>query len=95
MKTRANLMNLVELMNRAPRCSARSKRSGCRCRAPAVRSWTVCRFHGARGGAPKGKANGAWRHGMATDEMIEARRDVAGLFRDVRKQVAVIGAQTA
>src|SRR5262245_44487000 len=24
------------------------------CRAPAVRGWTVCRFHGARGGAPTG-----------------------------------------
>ena len=28
-----------------------------------MRGWKVCRFHGARGGAPKGKANGAWKHG--------------------------------
>jgi hypothetical protein len=34
-----------------------------RCRSPAVRGWNVCRFHSARGGAPKGKANGAWKHG--------------------------------
>ena len=47
----------------APRCKAKSKRTGQRCKAPAVRGWNVCRFHGARGGAPKGKANGAWKHG--------------------------------
>ena len=39
------------------------ERTGQRCKAPAVRGWSVCRFHGARGGAPKGKANGAWKHG--------------------------------
>jgi hypothetical protein len=43
----------------APRCTATSKRTGQRCNAPAVRGWNVCRFHGARGGAPKGKANSA------------------------------------
>jgi hypothetical protein len=25
--------------------------------------WTVCRFHGARGGAPEGKRKGNYRHG--------------------------------
>ena len=34
----------------APRCTAKSKRTGKRCRAPAVRGWKVCRMHGARGG---------------------------------------------
>ena len=48
---------------KAPRCTAKFKRTGQRCKAPAVRGWNVCRFHGARGGAPKGKANGAWKHG--------------------------------
>jgi hypothetical protein len=33
----------------APRCTAKSKRTGHRCNAPAVRGWKVCRFHGARG----------------------------------------------
>ncbi len=55
---------------KAPRCSATSKRTGKPCQAPAVRGWTVCRFHGARGGAPKGKANGAYRHGLYTAEAI-------------------------
>ena|SRR3974377_1559205 len=53
---------------KAPRCTAKSKRSGQRCEAPAVRGWKVCRFHGARGGAPKGKANGAWKHGHYSEE---------------------------
>jgi hypothetical protein len=48
---------------KAPRCTAKSKRTGERCKAPAVKGWNVCRFHGARGGAPEGEANGAWKHG--------------------------------
>lgn len=42
--------------------------------APAVRGWTVCRFHGAHGRAPKGKGNGAYRHGLHTRQTIEARQ---------------------
>jgi hypothetical protein len=52
-KMETNLMDLVQRMNAAPRCSATSKRSRRQCKAPAVRRWKVCRFHGARGGAPK------------------------------------------
>jgi hypothetical protein len=77
-------MNLVDLMNRAPRCSARSKRSGQRCRAPAVRGWSVCRCHGARGGAPEGTANGRYQHGNRTKVAIAIRRDVAGLLRSCK-----------
>ena len=39
----------------APHCTARSKRSRQRCRAPAVRGWRICRMDGARGGAPEGE----------------------------------------
>lgn len=52
----------------APRCTARSKRSGEPCRNPAVRGWTVCRFHGAGGGAPRGPAHGAFNTGRHTIE---------------------------
>jgi hypothetical protein len=71
-KTEINLMkreqkgepkDLQYAFQNAPRCTATSKRTRQRCKAPVVRGWTVCRFHGARGGAPKGKANGAWKHG--------------------------------
>ena len=88
MKMQANPMHLVKLMNSAPRCSATSKRSGCQCRAPAVRGRNVCRMHGARAGAPKGEANGAWRHGMATNEAIAERKAFAELIRRSRRSLA-------
>jgi hypothetical protein len=40
---------------KALRCSATSKRTHERCKAPAVRGWAVCRFHGARGGRQRVK----------------------------------------
>jgi hypothetical protein len=49
-------------MHQALRCCAKSKRSGLRCQAPAIRGREVCRMHGARGGAPKGNRN-ALKHG--------------------------------
>lgn len=39
------------------RCTARSKQHGDRCRKWAVPGYRVCRYHGARGGAPKGSKN--------------------------------------
>jgi hypothetical protein len=84
-KMEANLMHLVQRMHAAPRCSATSKRSRMKCRAPAVRGWTVCRLHGARGGAPKGKANGAWRHGRFTSDTMMLRRLSSMLTRRARK----------
>jgi hypothetical protein len=63
----------------SPRCSARSKRIGEGCRAPAVTEWSVCRFHGARGGGPKGKANGSYRHGRFTCEAIAQRQELSAL----------------
>ncbi len=51
-------INPMQSAHDAPRCKAKSKRTGKPCRAPAVRSYRVCRMHGARGGAPEGKRNG-------------------------------------
>src|SRR5262249_10238959 len=65
-----------------------SKRTRERCKAPAVRGWTVCRFHGAHGGAPKGKANGAYKHGLYTAEARVERRLLADLLRQSRKVIA-------
>src|SRR5215207_7935663 len=56
-------------MHRALRCKARSKRTGKPCQSPAVSGWAVCRMHGARGGAPKGKANGNYKTGEHTAEL--------------------------
>jgi hypothetical protein len=68
-------------MHRSPRCTATAKRTRQPCQAPAVTGWTVCRFHGARGGGPKGARNGAYRHGLHTAEAVAERRAVAELLR--------------
>ena len=78
-------MNRPYSFEKAPRCRATSKRTGLRCGAPAERGKVVCRFHGARGGGPKGKANGAWRTGEHTNEMAEVRRHIATLTREARE----------
>jgi hypothetical protein len=70
----------------APRCGAKSKRTGLPCRSPAVTGHRVCRMHGAGGGAPKGKQNGNFRHGGRTNEAVAASRyvnELARLLRDI------------
>ena len=75
---------------KAPRCTATSKRRRMPCQAPAVRGWTVCRFHGARGGGPRGKAHGRYRHGLYTMDAIETRRALRELIRASRDMLARI-----
>jgi hypothetical protein len=72
---------------KSPRCAAISKRTRNPCRAPAVRGYAVCRFHGARGGAPKGKANGAYKHGLFTAEALQERRLIQQLLGQCRKAI--------
>jgi uncharacterized protein YjcR len=76
-------------MHQALRCHARSKRSGLRCQAPAVRGHSVCRMHGAGGGAPRGNQN-ALKHGAFSAESIAIAKEVASLARIARKTVAAI-----
>ena len=96
-KSRANLMNLerlrhqAKLMHQAQRCSATSKRTGKPCQAPSVRGLRVCRFHGARGGAPSGKGNGRYRHGNRTREAKLIRARVTDILREARELVGKIG----
>ncbi len=78
-------MNREYSFQKAPRCSATSKRTGKPCQAPAVRGWAVCRFHGACGGAPKGAQNGNFKHGLYMNEAIEERRALSALLRASRK----------
>lgn len=83
-------MNALYPFQRSPRCTAMSKRTRKPCQAPAVRGWSVCRFHGARGGAPKGKANGAYRHGQHTFEAVEGRRQFRELMRLVNETLGAV-----
>ena len=75
---------------KARRCTATSKRTKERCKAPAVRGWTVCRFHGARGGAPEGKRNGRYRHGLFTKEAHEERVLLRALLERSRKALLTL-----
>jgi hypothetical protein len=75
-------------MHMASRCHAKSKRSGLQCLSPAVRG-SVCRMHGARGGAPKGHRN-ALKHGATTAEALAFKREIAALARMARETMAAI-----
>lgn len=75
-------MNAVYPFQRSPRCTATSKRTRKPCQAPAVTGWTVCRFHGAHGGAPTGKRNGMYRHGLYTQQAAALNRAVSDLQRE-------------
>src|SRR5271166_4544053 len=77
-------------MRRALRCHAMSKRSGKRCRSPAVKGYEVCRMHGAVGGAPKGNSN-ALKHGASSAEMLALKKEVQALARLARETMAAIG----
>jgi hypothetical protein len=77
-------INPMQSAHDAPRCKAKSKRTGKPCRAPAVRGCRVCRMHGARGGAPEGKRNGNFRHGGRTKDATDASRYINELARFMR-----------
>lgn len=68
----------------ALQCRATSKRTGCRCRAPAVKGWQVCRFHGARGGQPSGPSSSRYVHGRFSAEARATRL----LVRQLRQSSA-------
>ena len=72
-------INPMQSAHDAPRCKAKSKRTGKPCGAPAVRGCRVCRMHGARGGAPSGKDNGNYRHGARTKEAVQCS-EISQLF---------------
>ena len=76
-------------MQRAPRCHARSKRTGLPCKAPAVRGYSVCRMHGAGGGAPLGNQN-AYIHGGRSAETTAIRKEANDLCRAARETIASI-----
>ncbi|MBL9075752.1 hypothetical protein [Tabrizicola sp.] len=83
-------------LQQVPRCTARSKRTGLPCCNHPVRGWTVCRMHGARGGAGPGKLNPAYRHGGRAKQAEEMRKMVAELLRESREiSLPLIGSDTS
>ena len=72
----------------APRCQAKSKRSGVQCRKPAVRGKTVCRTHGGASTGPKtqqGRARCAQAKTVHGWETREIRRKRADKLRELRE----------
>jgi uncharacterized protein YjcR len=76
-------------MHLALRCRAKSKRSGLQCQAPAVRGASVCRMHGAGGGAPRGNRN-ALKHGDFTAEGLALKKRINALARMARETMGAI-----
>ena len=79
------IINPMQSAHDAPRCNAKSKRTGKPCGAPAVAAAASVECMGARGGAPTGKHNGNYRHGTRTREAIQSVRLVNWLSRWARK----------
>jgi hypothetical protein len=77
----------------APRCTARSKRTGFLCRAPAVTGFRVCRLHGARGGAPEGRKNGNYKNGYRSKKVLETIRLVKAGNTLLRRCLTNLGAE--
>lgn len=71
-------------MHRAPRCTAKSKRTGEPCKNPAVKGWSVCRMHGARGGSKPGQDCPAYKHGGRTKDAVALRQLANELTRSLK-----------
>jgi uncharacterized protein YjcR len=54
-----------------------------------MRGHSVCRVHGAGGGAPKGNRN-ALKHGEFAAETIALKREIQALARMARETMAAI-----
>src|SRR3954470_631086 len=79
-KIRGKPMHAPSPMQLSPRCGAKT-RSGSPCRSPAMPNGR-CRMHGGNSpGALKGKANGNYKKGRYTCEVIEERRLPAAWVR--------------
>ena len=83
MKSDANPIDPAQRLRDAPRCSATAKSTGQRCRNPSKQGWTVCRLHGAGGGAPRGKAHPNYKHGMRSKEWTDMRKQINELMRQL------------
>jgi len=64
------------------RCRAKSKRSGKRCKNYAIKGYSVCRMHGARGGPKSSEGRlrckaAALKHGFYTEQAILERREMS------------------
>ena len=86
MKQRDNPMHPFAAALAAARCGART-RSAAPCKSPAMPNGR-CRMHGGRSpGAPSGPANGMWKHGLRSAEVIERRSRGVARGRALRDEI--------
>jgi hypothetical protein len=81
---RPDWRNGLKHANAAPRCQAHCRRSKKPCQSPAIRGRRACRLHGGKGGAPKNKANGNYRHGRTTEQTRMERRQLREALRTLQ-----------
>ncbi len=76
MESDGNLIDPTQRLRNSPRCTATAKRTGQRCQCPSKHGWSVCRLHGAGGGAPTGTKHPNYKHGMRSNSVREMRQMV-------------------
>jgi hypothetical protein len=87
-----NQSNLMKREYSFQKCSALLRNFKAHARAvQGSRGAGLDRFHGARGGAPKGKANGAYKHGLFMAEAIEERQSLRQLIMEAKQFVRDLG----
>ncbi len=69
------------------RCKAKSKRSGEQCKNFALKGWSVCRMHGAKGGPRTQEGydvckKAPQKHGMYNQESLEELKIMRKLLKN-------------
>jgi hypothetical protein len=78
-------LNVLDDFNREGLCIAAAKSTRKRCGSPAVNGWTVCRMHGAGGGAKAGKRHPNFKHGKRSKDLVAMRKLSVALSANVAK----------
>jgi len=77
-------VNPMDRAHAAPRCTATAKRTGARCKGPAVAGWAVCRMHGAGAGIRKDRPT---RPGNTACDPVSGSRNAAGSTKWYERRV--------
>jgi len=88
MKTTSCTVEKIFAFSKAPRCGAKSKRSGKPCRNPASKNKKRCRFHGGAvgSGARYGNTN-SLKHGETTAEAKAFKREVMQAIKQSKELI--------
>jgi hypothetical protein len=77
-------------LSQLPRCNAKAKSTGKKCRQPAMANGK-CHWHGGKStGAPRGNRN-SLRHGLYCEEVLAEKRRIKNLIRECREVLEQVG----